>query len=531
LQELATARKVAPPAEVVSAEKAAPAQEKREQAPLPPVEIAKVETPTPQLGPKAPPTEEPIDDPVPAPVVPQEPKNPAPPAPAKVAFKRIHPERTDEDLRKTLLKVPELSLKNQTAQTILAVAANPASVPSASESKSNNKNKKSANDRPAEADFQEAGPALMAKLQPELASLPMRQGFDCRLGKEPAENLHVLSRKLRTLLEKAIPPGGIDPRPKPAMLRELLTSDQPATLDDLLTRAGLGINFGATGFDRQVKGEDWLQPDAIPTLLQLLQAESKPTRLLLVELLAKIKGKPATVALAQRAMFDLSAEVREAAVSALRNRPADEYRPVFLEAFHYPWAPAGDHAAEALVNLRDEGVVPGLTQFLDESDPKATDAGNGKASRPVVRELVKVNHLANCMMCHAPSSSLSDLVRGRVPISGQPLPSPTTTPQYYEGTSGVFVRADVTYLKQDFSVVQPVLKPGPWPTNQRYDYLVRTRPANAKDKLDAAKADGAEPKEVTSPQREAALFALRDLSGKNDGPAARDFEPITKAHK
>jgi len=44
-------------------------------------------------------------------------------------------------------------------------------------------------------------------------------------------------------------------------------------------------------------------------------------------------------------------------------------------------------------------------------------------------------------------------------------------------TQGLFVRADVTTLKQDFAVPQPVDKPGPWPVAQRYDYLVRARAA------------------------------------------------------
>ena len=47
--------------------------------------------------------------------------------------------------------------------------------------------------------------------------------------------------------------------------------------------------------------------------------------------------------------------------------------------------------------------------------------------------------------------------------------------QYYESTGGSFVRADVTYLRQDFSVPQPVPRPGQWPANQRYDYMVRKR--------------------------------------------------------
>jgi hypothetical protein len=232
-------------------------------------------------------------------------------------------------------------------------------------------------------------------------------------------------------------------------------------------------------------------------------------------------------------MFDLAPEVREAAVTALSKRPADDYRQELLEGLRYPWPPAADHAAEALVALGDTEAVPTLVRLLKEADPVAAmDSGSGKGGQPVVREIVKVNHLANCLMCHGPSTNVTDLVRGRIPIPGQALPTPSTSPQYYEGTTGVFVRADVTYLKQDFSVVQPVLKPGLWPSNQRYDYLVRSRPATPKEKAELTKrSDPEEAKDADYPQRDAALFALRELTGKNLGTATRDWEPLLRTRR
>jgi hypothetical protein len=41
---------------------------------------------------------------------------------------------------------------------------------------------------------------------------------------------------------------------------------------------------------------------------------------------------------------------------------------------------------------------------------------------------VRINHLGNCLLCHSPSTSRADLVRGAVPTPGQPLPAPATTP-------------------------------------------------------------------------------------------------------
>ncbi len=86
------------------------------------------------------------------------------------------------------------------------------------------------------------------------------------------------------------------------------------------------------------------------------------------------------------------------------------------------------------------------------------------------RELVRFNHLRNCLLCHAPSHSQTDLVRGLIPTPGVPIPV-----EYYHRSHGDFVRADVVYLKQDFSVMHHVEDAHPWPAMQRFDYVVRVR--------------------------------------------------------
>jgi len=78
----------------------------------------------------------------------------------------------------------------------------------------------------------------------------------------------------------------------------------------------------------------------------------------------------------------------------------------------------------------------------------------------------------------------------------------------------VLVRPDVTYLQQDFSWVLPVANPGPWPAYQRFDFLVRTRPATETDKA----ASDAE-----SPQKKAVVRALQALTGKDFGDRAADW--------
>jgi HEAT repeat protein len=148
-------------------------------------------------------------------------------------------------------------------------------------------------------------------------------------------------------------------------------------------------------------------------MVQILMAEDTPLRLLLVDMLTEIDAKPATVALAQRAVFDLSPDVRRLATAALRDRPRADARPVLVNALRYPWPAAADHAAEALVALEDREAAPLLVALLDKPDPAApTASGKGGAS---VREVVRVNHRANCLLCHAPSAGGEGSVLGPDP--------------------------------------------------------------------------------------------------------------------
>ena len=333
----------------------------------------------------------------------------------------------------------------------------------------------------------------------QLSGLPVRMGLDCHLGKEETESLQVLSRKLRGYLSDSVSNDGIDTRIDASFLRGKLIDG-----------------------DGDARG-DWKQAEAIPTLLQLLQAEGRPLRLLLVEMLSNNKCRSATTALAQRALFDLSDEVREAAVRALADRPRKDYRELLLEGLRYPWPAVADHAAEALVALNDRGALGRLVQLLDRPSPSAPYLGPQSRQR-VVPEVVRVNHLKNCMMCHAPSYKPDDPIRGRVPDPSAPL-TPRVSSKYYNNSNdgpAIFVRADITYLKQDFAVFQQVADHGPWPAYQRFDYLVRTRPATAQEELDAARRRDATP---DYSQRQSVLFALRELTGEDAGSTAAEWRP------
>jgi hypothetical protein len=378
-------------------------------------------------------------------------EQPAPPA-AQVTIKR-RDRSSDEDLRKQLLNMAEVTLdvpgKVNRSSHISAAAINTPS--------------------------KHFTPQLLAHW-PDLQGMPYRMGNDCQLGKEPAENMQAMSRKLRSIMAESMNRNGGDNR-----LNAEFIADKLASGDADFQRAG-----------------------AVPCLMQMLQPESQSVRQVMVSRLVKISHRAASEALAKVAIFDLDEEVREKAIKDLAKRPREEYRHVLLAGLRYPWAPAADHAAEALVAVQDKQAVPALAKMVADVDPTAAtyDAAHNIWT---VNEVVRVNHLSNCMMCHAPSRATSDLVRGRIPSPGQPLPPMT---QYYEDNRGIFVRADVTYLKQDFSVYQPVENPGQWPLMQRYDYLVRTRKVET-----AAELAGRQKKpDANYPQREAVLFALNELT-------------------
>jgi sugar lactone lactonase YvrE len=125
-------------------------------------------------------------------------------------------------------------------------------------------------------------------------------------------------------------------------------------------------------------------------------------------------------------------------------------------------------------------------------------------------------------MCHAPSFAGDDKVRGFVPLTNQPLPPAFSQEYYGPRQDGIFVRADVTYLQQDFSVPLPVANHGPWPAAQRYDFMVREREVGLVNPL---QADQPRPAEPTLHQK-ALFFALRHLTNQDPGPAAEDWKRL-----
>lgn len=374
------------------------------------------------------------------------------PSPLRFSVQRRHAQ-SEAELRQLLRRVPEVSFDPDQTQRL----------------------SQSVHERSLQASAEERlqlVPNLLAG-RSDLAGLPILRPPYCELEADQARTLRDRSRDLRGIMGEA------------------LVYDQAWVLARTLQ-----LNLQKA----KVFREDFANECAVPALTQLLQAQEAVVRQVLVEQLARIENRSASEALARLALFDLAPEIRAEAINALSARPSHEYRDVLLAGFRYPWPPAADHAAEALVTLQDQTAVPLLEEMLSDPDP-AAPVYDAERRTHVVRELVRVNHLRNCIMCHAPAPNRAGQVIALAPAVGKELPP--LSRENYDGREGLFVRAEVTYLRQDFSVTQPVADHGPWPAEQRFDYLVRRR----------AVPPPIGPPPASWPQREALRYALERLRG------------------
>ena len=104
---------------------------------------------------------------------------------------------------------------------------------------------------------------------------------------------------------------------------------------------------------------------------------------------------------------------------------------------------------------------------------------------------------------------------------------------YFGSSGGVlaqphsFVRVDITYLKQDYSVILPGQESGPFQGRQRYDLFVRERFSTSADLEVAVARHNA----GLTPQQKAVAFALRELTGEAAGPGAANWRRFSRIHK
>lgn len=272
----------------------------------------------------------------------------------------------------------------------------------------------------------------------------------------------------------------------------------------------------------------------IAALMQILAIEPAKTRHGLAEFLGTLPTVEATRALARLAVFSPEKDVQVAAVTALRGRNESQADDILLQGLRYPMPAVAARASQALTRLKRADLAPRLVDMLDQRDPRTPSAEivEGKRSY-AVREVVRVNHHRNCVMCHAPAATphvITDLAVAPVPLPSQPLSGSYGPVGDIVARADILIRTDVTYLRQDFSLVQPVADSGPWPQMQRFDYLVRKRwlteqeaaAYQAKLKPQSGKA---------SPYQQAIVGALRELTGQDAEPTSAAWRQVLNLPK
>jgi hypothetical protein len=361
-------------------------------------------------------------------------------------------------------------------------------------------------------DKRDAYVEALASNRSDVRGLPFRMGDDCRLSATRGQNFLTELNTLRVAMAN------------------------PANLANQL--AG--------------KFTDEAVQARIAAMTQVMGPEGAQLGQQMVRYLSTLSQVDATRALAKLAIFSEEAAVRNDAVAVLANRRAKDFSDILLAGLNYPWPAVAQRAGEAIVKLKRTDMLPQLVEVLEQPDPRAPQVVEKDGKKvTVVRELVKINHLRNCLMCHSPASPAQmqtalpgeedqlrlkggeskrgglGLIAGvntltaPVPLPGQQVPTPSPHSGYGRfSIPDTQVAIDVTYLRQDFSVKLPVADAQPWPETQRFDFVVRTREVTAKeaqafrDLLKPAKAD------ELSPYQSAALASLKQLTGKDAAPTA-----------
>lgn len=394
------------------------------------------------------------------------------------------------------------------------------------------------------AELDPARPLLPKDQLDQLAGLPFVAGKDCRLSATEASALENSARLLRNeimdLLRRNNP--DIGEAETQAYLKKVEASLEDGTLPTDLQRLQAALAQPASATDPGQNPELEMRKNLLkeveelktklalsvrylpvretgfPAWMQILQPDNVTARKLLVAFCSRSTHPRCSEYLARLAVIDLSPVVRKLAREALKPRPVHEYQDTLVRYMNYPWPPVTDHAAEALIELQVKQAVPLLVECLREPDaslPRTVEV-NGK-KQEVLPQLVRINHLKNCAVCHPPSFGPGSQA-GSVPDPKKPLLGGS-----YGATSDLFVRADETYLRPDFSYLQKVKKADPWPVEQRFDFLVRQTP------LTAEEAEAARQKYQQtglSPQRQALLRTLRALTSKDLGTTAEEWQPV-----
>ena len=332
--------------------------------------------------------------------------------------------------------------------------------------------------------------------RPDLRGLPFLMGQDCRT--------EVVQAQLFSVMVNTIQGCQVLDKTDEKTRDEQLAADFWKTVEAIISH----IEVKAVERLKATKAD--VDRATIAALMQMITPRSEPYRIGLARYLAKTKHGDATRALAKLALFSPEESVRSAAIDGLKAHRANGN--VLMQGFRYPLPAVAKRAAEALVKLENKEVLPALVKVLEEPDPRAPAKQRIDGQEvTAVRELVRVNHHRNCLLCHAPANTEgvpAHVLTTPVALPDRSLPAPSEG--YGDGSSpDIFIRTDMTYLRQDFSMMMKMDNAKPWPEMQRFDFFVRTRPVTPEEAADCEKQLAKQ----TPPNHVAALFALTELTG------------------
>jgi hypothetical protein len=359
----------------------------------------------------------------------------------------------------------------------------------------------------------------------DLRGMPFLLGDDCRANKQQAEVFANIVGAIRREFFGA----NLSERPAGEPFLDAALSD--AFWDKLAPKLTTNaLREAIREADPDVTARvDVFQPLVVAALMQMITPASEIYGPRLPRHLATIPHAAAGRALAKLVLFSPDARVRRAAIDGLKTRRSDEYTDELLAGFRYPLPAAAHRSAEAFIKLGRKDMLAKLIDVLEQPDPRAPHAWSIAGQNVhVLRELVRVNHHRNCVLCHAPANdsdppSLS--LSSEVPMPDQPLRVSTGYYRFHRSPD-ILVRFDVTYLRQDFSLVLPVKDSNPWRAEQRFDFFVRTRVISDDEAAECER----QLRKTPQPYHAAALQALRVLTGRNVGLAPQSWRDLLTNH-
>lgn len=287
------------------------------------------------------------------------------------------PAESEAKLRQWLLRVPEITLEDpldrQVEPTLMAEAKRDWEAQKRYHAANEKLSRHLSGDSPVVPPLI---PSALSKRWEALGLEPITLASNRQAAPNAAKALQAVAASLRSAGLVTMP-GPDRTLRQPVSVRD--DAEFARRLDSVLYEAL--VDEATVKSDRPVAG-----------LSQMLCVEEETIRLSLIRTLAERAGARSSAALARLAVYDLSPAVRKAAVAALRKRPSGEFQRILLDGFRHPWPVVAGHAAEAVSAVGDRSAKTELQKLLDGPDPTfVRDA----AGRPMVGDLVRVNHLKN----------------------------------------------------------------------------------------------------------------------------------------